>query len=92
MGLFHNLFGKRRSYYEKRIKPRLSCAISTEMVDSKGRTWSCKIVDMSESGFGIITSASLSLGSTLNIIKPGIQTEVVWVRENRAGLRALKYS
>jgi hypothetical protein len=91
MGIFGNLFSKKSvSYYEKRIKPRLNCAIPTELIDSRGRTWSCKIVDMSEGGFGIISTASLVTGSQLNMVKPSIQTQVVWVRENRAGLRAVK--
>jgi hypothetical protein len=59
------------------------------MRDSDGALWNCKIMDMSENGFGILTAASLQLGSTLNILNPNIQTEVVWVRDNRAGLRTL---
>jgi hypothetical protein len=91
MGFFGDLFKKQNgSYYEKRNRPRLSCAIPTEMMDPKGKLWGCKIVDMSENGFGIITTASLKLGSTLNILKPSIQTQVVWIKDNRAGLRAVR--
>jgi hypothetical protein len=91
MGFLGNLFKKHdNSYYEKRDRARLSCSIPTEMLDPKGKIWSCKIVDMSENGFGISTSASLRLGSILNIIKPSIQTQVVWIRDNRAGLRAVR--
>jgi hypothetical protein len=91
MSFFGNLFKKNKSSYsEKRYNPRLSCTIPTELMDPKGKLWGCKIVDMSENGFGIITAASLKLGSILTIIKPSIQTQVVWVRDNRAGLRALK--
>jgi hypothetical protein len=92
MGIFSSLFKKKTedTYYEKRRKPRHSCAIPTELVDGVGKTWSCRIIDMSENGFGIITPASLQRGSIMNILKPSIMAEVVWARENKVGLRAMK--
>jgi hypothetical protein len=92
MGFLTSLFSKKEdlSYYEKRLKARHACTIPTELIDSAGKLWSCKIVDMSETGFGILTPASLKRGSSLSIVKPTIMAEVVWARENRAGLRAIK--
>lgn len=92
MSFLKSIFKKKEdmTYYEKRLKARHACAIPTELMDSAGKLWSCKIVDMSESGFGIITPASLKRGSSLNIVKPSIVAEVVWARENKAGLRAIK--
>jgi len=94
MSFLSSLFNKKKSdetsYYEKRTKPRHECAIPTELIDSAGKLWGCRIVDMSESGFGIITTASLARGSALSIVKPSILAEVVWARENKAGLRAIK--
>jgi hypothetical protein len=92
MGIFASLFKKQTddTYYEKRRKPRHTCAIPTELIDAAGKTWSCRIVDMSESGFGIISPASLKRGGSMNILKPSIMAEVVWARENKVGLRAIK--
>ncbi len=92
MGFFRRLFGRPKSdsFSEKRLKPRLSCAISTELSDAWGNTWNCKIIDMSEGGLGITTSARLRMGSLVKIIKPAVSTEVVWALENKAGLRIVK--
>ncbi len=92
MGIFASIFKKQTfdTNYEKRLRPRHACAIPTELTDAAGKTWSCRIVDMSETGFGIISPASLESGSIMNIVKPYIVAEVVWARENKAGLRAVK--
>lgn len=92
MGIFGNLFKKETeaSFREMRVRPRLYCAIPTEFIDARGNTWSCKIVDMSESGFGIRTCAQLKMGNSVNIIRPCVEAEVVWARNNRAGLRIVK--
>jgi hypothetical protein len=91
MGLLQNIFGKRTedSYYEKRRRPRLDCSVSTEFTDDRGKTWSCKIVNMSESGLGITTGAHLRMGNTLNIIRPSVEAKVVWSDSNKAGLRII---
>ena len=92
MGILGSLFKRQQSdtYYEKRRRPRLNCAIATEFTDAKGYVWSCKIVDMSESGFGITTSARLRMGNAVNITRPCVLTEVVWAAENKAGLRIVR--
>ena len=89
MGIIKSLFKTRQpdTYYEKRRRPRLNCSIATEFTDAKGYKWSCKIVDMSESGFAITTSAKLGLGHVVNITRPCVSTEVVWATDSKAGLR-----
>ena len=74
---------------EKRRWPRLRCAVATEFADPEGNTWSCKIVDMSESGFAIATSVGLTMGNIVDIICPPVVAEVVWVRDNMVGLGIL---
>ena len=92
MGVWDRFFKKPQedTYCEKRRRPRLDCAVVTEFADPRGNTWSCKIVDMSESGFGIATSARLSMGNTVNIIRPAVEAKVVWVGDNKAGLRIIR--
>jgi len=92
MGFISSIFKKKPDVAccEKRRSPRHMCAIPTELIDSAGEIWDCKIVDMSEQGFGIITPAALTMGSCLSILKPNIMAEVVWARENKAGLRAIQ--
>ncbi len=68
----------------------MSCAIATEFSDAVGNTWSCKIVDISENGLGITTSARLRMGHPVNIIRPAVAAEVVWAAENKAGLRIVR--
>jgi len=75
---------------EKRRRPRLVCAVVTEFADPAGKTWSCKIVDMSENGLGLATSAHLTKGSTVNIIRPSIEAKVVWVGDEKAGLSIIR--
>jgi hypothetical protein len=91
MSFISSLFGSRKTeemtYRKNRRKQRHGCDISTELMDSAGRLWSCRIVDMSETGFGIKTTAPLSAGNCLNIIRPSIQAEVVWSRGDRSGLK-----
>jgi len=64
----------------------MKCDYTTECSDAFGRRWTCKIVDLSERGLGIISSAKLRKGETLTIADPGTKARVVWVDENRAGL------
>jgi hypothetical protein len=52
-----------------------------------GDRWSCKIVDMSERGFGIVTSVKLRKGDMVNIATPEAKAKVVWMDKNRVGLR-----
>ena len=92
MGILGAFFKKPHTdtYCEKRRRPRLSCSIATEFNDSRGNTWNCKIVDMSESGFGISTTARLRTGYAVNIIRPAVSTEVVWASDSKAGLRIVR--
>jgi hypothetical protein len=62
----------------------------TEFADPRGNTWSCKIVDMSETGFGVATGARLTAASTVNFIHPSVEAKVVWVGDNKAGLRIIR--
>ena len=92
MGILNALFKKRiaNTHHEKRGKPRYTCAIPTELMDAAGRIWGCRIVDISETGFSIVSPASLNKGSIMNILKPSIVAEVVWAHDNKAGLRAVR--
>ncbi len=92
MGIWGSFFKKRQEhiYCEKRRRPRRRCAVVTEFADPRGNIWSCEILDASESGFGISTSAWLTMGHTVNIIRPSAEAKVVWVGDNKAGLRILR--
>jgi hypothetical protein len=92
VGIFARFFRKQQgdSFYEKRHRPRLSCSITTELSDPKGDIWICKIVDMSESGFGISTGARLRMGHEVNIIRPSVEARVVWAADNKAGLSIIR--
>jgi hypothetical protein len=94
MSFLSELFSNRKTedmiYYDKRREPRYPYTINTELMDSGGKRWSCKIENMSERGLGISTRAPLKMGSSLNIVKPNIMAEVLWTKKNRAGLRPIK--
>jgi hypothetical protein len=94
MSFLSALFGSRKTedmiYYDKRCEPRYPYTITTELMDSGRKLWSCKIVDMSERGLGISTRAPLKVGSSLNIVKPNIVAEVLWAKDHRAGLKPIK--
>lgn len=89
MRFFESEIDQRREdpYDEERFWPRFKCNRIVEIYDSSGIRWSCKIVDMSESGFGIVTDARLKRGAIVNIGDSEVQADVVWVRRNKAGLR-----
>jgi len=88
MGMWGRLFKKHQKdvHCEKRRLPRLRCAVVTEFADPGGNTWLSKIIDMSEIGLGIATSAGLTMGNTVDIIRPSVVAKVVWVEDNKAGL------
>jgi hypothetical protein len=92
MSILESLFGKQQEgpHDEKRHSKRIMCAVVTELADTRGEKWSCKIVDMSESGLGIVTSARLMIGTTVDIFRPSVLAEVVWAGENKAGLRIVR--
>ncbi|MGO9953862.1 MAG: PilZ domain-containing protein [Dissulfurispiraceae bacterium] len=72
---------------EARSWSRLKCNLETEISVPWGDRWDCKIVDMSERGFGIITSAKLRKGDVVDVGTPKAKAKVVWARDNRVGLR-----
>jgi hypothetical protein len=71
---------------EDRVWPRLQCDLVTECI-AFGRRWPCKIVDLSERGFGIISGVKLRIGDTVNIADPSAKAQVVWAENGRAGLK-----
>jgi|WetSurMetagenome_2_1015567.scaffolds.fasta_scaffold00091_14 hypothetical protein len=77
-------------YDKNRRKTRYKCAINTKLTDSNGNVWSCKIVNMSETGIGISTAAPLLIGSCVSIVQPSITGEVVWLKDNKVGIRPTK--
>ncbi len=92
MAMWRRFFNKQpaNSHCEKRHRSRRRCAVVTEFTDPKGNTWSCEIVDMSESGLSVVTSVPLATGNTVNIIRPSVEAKVVWVEDNKAGLSIIR--
>jgi hypothetical protein len=45
---------------------------------------------MSESGLKVSTNAQLATGNTVNLIRPSAEAKVVWVEDNKAGLRIIR--
>jgi hypothetical protein len=78
---------KDKSPNESRTLQRRKCDLATELMVPWGDRWSCKIVDMSERGFGIVTSVKLRKGDMVNIATPEAKAKVVWMDKNRVGLR-----
>jgi|WetSurMetagenome_2_1015567.scaffolds.fasta_scaffold00053_38 hypothetical protein len=93
MRFLSELFGSKKpeiiTYNINRRKARHSIDIPTQLLDSTGKLWSCKLVDMSESGFGITTTAMLIKGSSVRLVRPDIIAEVIWAQDNRAGLKPI---
>jgi hypothetical protein len=71
---------------ETRRWPRIKCNYTTECSNAFGHRWTCNIVDLSERGLGLVSSAKLRQGETVHIADPKTKARVVWVEENRAGL------
>ena len=72
---------------EARSRSRLKCEVATEISVPWGDRWDCKIVDMSERGFGIITSAKLRKGDIVDVQSPAAKAKVIWISDSRVGLR-----
>ncbi|HMK61907.1 MAG TPA: PilZ domain-containing protein [Dissulfurispiraceae bacterium] len=72
---------------DERSWQRFKCGYYAECYDSSGNVYSCKIIDLSYRGLGIISSAPLRTGETYSISDPKVRAEVVWTAEGRAGLR-----
>ena len=75
-------------FAEDRIWPRLKCDLITEC-SAFGVRWVCHIVDLSQRGLGIVSSAKLYKGDTLDISDPRTKARVVWVEKGRVGLKVL---
>jgi hypothetical protein len=76
------------SVVENRMWSRLKCKIATQCFSSEDR-WSCIIVDLSERGLGIVSSAALKEEVVVNFNDPVTRAKVVWVAENSAGLKVI---
>ncbi len=73
-------------YDEERFWPRFKCKVNTQISDDSGAKWDCDIIDVSESGVCIVTSARLKRGKMVSIAEPMMKAGVVWVRNDKAGL------
>jgi len=76
------------TFNEGRNWPRLECDFLAEC-SAFGAKWACKIIDISQRGMGIISSARLRRGDTVNISDPSTKARVVWADKERAGLKVL---
>jgi hypothetical protein len=75
---------------EDRAWPRINCEINTEFI-AAGKRWPCKIIDLGELSFGIISSLILHKGDIVEIADPRTKARAVWAENGRAGLNALNY-
>jgi hypothetical protein len=73
---------------EKRIYPRMNCSLDTQLTAFTYQ-WPCKIVDISEVGFGVVLTMNLSRGVIVHLADPMVNARVVWSRHNRAGLEII---
>jgi|WetSurMetagenome_2_1015567.scaffolds.fasta_scaffold00081_26 hypothetical protein len=73
---------------EDRMWPRIKCDIETRCAAFPDQ-WSCKIVDLSERGVGIVSDTNLKGGVIVDFIDPRIKAQVVWSKENRSGLKII---
>ena len=72
---------------EERFWSRLKCNYITVCHDSLGNRCTCKIIDISGRGLGIVSTAVLRKGERVSIADPKTKAVVVWVANGRAGLR-----
>jgi hypothetical protein len=73
---------------EERVWQRLKCNLTTDCM-AFGTRWPCKIIDLSERGFGLVSSVILHKGDVVELADPSIKARVVWAESTRAGLRAI---
>jgi len=78
-----------KTFQELRYMDRLRCSVETEISVPWGDKWSCKIIDMSERGLGVVTPVRLRKGDMVIISDPVTRARVVWCLNNRAGLRII---
>jgi hypothetical protein len=80
--------GNKMGYMENRMWPRIKCDIDaycTIFMDQ----WPCKIIDLSERGMGIEPKGKLYMGSIITISDPRVRAKVVWMKNDRAGLKII---
>jgi hypothetical protein len=80
---------KEKMFYESRCAERLNCDLEAEISLTWGDKWICKIIDVCNYGFGVVTSLALQRGDFVIIYDPLTRAKVVWCNNNRAGLRIL---
>src|ERR1700690_3191207 len=87
MGILGNRSRSRKQdfYREKRRSERTKCAAAAKLADASQSKRSFTIVDISESGVGIASSANLEVGNILHFTRPAMEAEVVWAADNKAG-------
>ena len=92
MGILGNRSRRRKQdfYHEKRRSERTKCVAAAKLADTSQSTSSFTIVDISESGVGIISSHNLEVSNVLHFTRPAMEAEVVWAVGNRAGLRIIR--
>jgi hypothetical protein len=92
MGMWGRYIKRQRKDFscEKRHRSRHRCAVAAEFADPEGNIWDCEIVDISESGLSVATSAQLARGNTVNIVRPAVEAKVVWIEDNKAGLLIIR--
>jgi hypothetical protein len=76
---------------ENRMWPRIKCQIETQCSAFPHR-WDCKIVDLSERGVGIITEMNpknMQKGAVVEFRNPRARAKVIWLKNNRVGLRVI---
>jgi hypothetical protein len=73
---------------ENRIWRRSKCDIDTYCA-AFPKLWSCKIVDLSERGMGIVSTTNMYKGAVVNFTDLKAIARVVWTKDNRAGLKII---
>jgi hypothetical protein len=74
---------------EKRIYPRMKCDLDAKYTTLTSQ-FPCKIVDYSQWGLGIaLTLKNLPKGAVVNFIDPMTKAEVVWSKDDKAGLKLI---
>jgi|WetSurMetagenome_2_1015567.scaffolds.fasta_scaffold1522633_1 hypothetical protein len=75
---------------EDRAWPRINCEIDAELIVA-GERWPCKIKDLGEMSFGIISSLKLHKGDIVEISDPRTKVQAVWAENGRAGLNVFNH-
>jgi hypothetical protein len=84
----HESDDKQLEAEDKRKWPRTKCDFKTKYYNSFMSRFHCKIVDMSQYGFGIV-GARLPKGAVIKFSDPWAKAKVVWSKDDRAGLKVV---